>query len=42
MNKILTVLFLMATIAQARPEWLYEPTAGLEGEYTEQRVKGFG
>jgi len=46
MNKKLTVFatafLLLATIAQARPEWLYKPTNGLDGEYTEQRVKGFG
>ena len=38
MNKLITALtafLLLATIAQARPEWLYEPTDGLEGEYTE-------
>ena len=38
----ITALLLLATIAQARPEWLYKPTAGLEGEYTEHRVRGFG
>ena len=46
MSKTLTALtafMLLATIAQARPEWLYKPVAGgIEGEYTEQRVEGYG